>query len=78
MSQQPRINEGVTTTIFAKNSYAEVGKPDAPSGEIVLMIMRAEPTHGPFYICTYNRGVVHDGPILADVLRSTAVEFEGA
>jgi hypothetical protein len=44
-----------------KNTFVEVGKADPDNGETVLVILE---TNGPYLVCTRNRGVQRDMPLL--------------
>ena len=52
----------------------EVGKPDPRTGEVVMAIMETLESTGIYYVCSPNRGVARDMPIL--VGSSEVLEIE--
>jgi hypothetical protein len=61
----------LTYTHNSREYRAEVGMPDVPGSEIVIVILDAE---GLYLICTPNRGVVRGLPILVGNHHVLAVE----
>ena len=51
---------GIAYHDHGEGYYAEVGRPDPRTGELVLVILESNP----YLICTPSRGVLRDIPIL--------------
>jgi hypothetical protein len=54
---------------------ARVGELDPREGQMVIAIFKAKHTHGPYLVCSRDRGVAQGEPILASS-DAQAVEFE--
>jgi hypothetical protein len=55
--------------------WARVGELDPLEGQMVIAIFKAKYSHGPYLVCTHDRGVAQGEPILASS-DAQAVEFE--